>query len=168
MPRSIRFVTQYPVDPLSPCGAVTTIPCPKISPEEYLNDAERWDPVRFYSIFGAPVPIVLARWSESIRPGPGPRFCTSHGSMIDSVLPRASATPGPSSFPLILQSWKPQARTSILTCCVATEPKRTPSFPDSRSPPCACASVHSARTRPGLSAAARVVSGAGLWYSLVQ
>jgi hypothetical protein len=35
---------------LSPCGAVTAIPCPKISQRKYLNDTESWDPstILFY------------------------------------------------------------------------------------------------------------------------
>jgi hypothetical protein len=90
-------------------------------------------PVLFHSIFGAPAIIMLAQWSEAIGPRPRPgRSCTPHGSMIDSVLLRASATPAPSSFPLFLRSWKPQVRTSILTCCIATGPIRPPSFPRSK------------------------------------
>jgi hypothetical protein len=54
-------------------------------PEKYLNDAEWWVTSTFLSIFGAPVLIVLAPWFEAIGPRP---------------ISLASATPGPSQFPV--------------------------------------------------------------------
>jgi hypothetical protein len=45
------------------------------------------------------------------------------------------------SFPLTLRNWKPQAHRSILTCCFATEPRRTPSFSPIQGLPRALAQV---------------------------
>ena len=155
MPRSIRFVTQNPVDPLSPCGAVITISCPRISQRNISTMQSAGTPARLYSIFGAPVLIVLAQCSEAIGPR---RSCTSHGSMEDSVLLRASATPGPSSFPLILCA-------SILTCCITTDTQFSPIQGLPRALVLVSTAAEPDRAYPQL---ARVVFGASLWYRSVQ
>ena len=43
-----KSVSQNPVDPLSPCGAVNTIPCPRIRNISTIQSTGA--PVRFYSI----------------------------------------------------------------------------------------------------------------------
>jgi hypothetical protein len=96
-------------------------PLPEDKPEEisqrYRELGPQYDSILF---FGAP-PTLRVRRHRSLH---GSRQRRPHHLF---GLP----LPGPSSFPLTLRSWKPQAHTSIFDC-IATEPRRTHRFPRSK------------------------------------
>jgi hypothetical protein len=120
-----KFASQNPVGPLSLYGTVTTILCPRIRNVSTMQSAET--PVRFYSILWCSCP-------DSTRPVVrSNRTKTLAKTLLQlAIIAIAVYMLGPSSFPLTSRSWKSQTRTLILTCCIATEPRRTPNCPQSK------------------------------------
>ena len=88
------------------CGAVTTMPCPRIS-QRNISTIERWDPSKILFYFFL---VLLLHFAFVV---------IAVYMVLDSVVLIGLPLPGPSSFLLILRSWKPQGSPKISSVIVS-------------------------------------------------
>ena len=132
---------------------------PQDKSEEYLNDAERWDPsmILLFFVYSCPNntrPVVRSNGAKA-RAKTLLHFIWFYN--------RQRRPPGFRhtrfvQFPAKLKTPSTYINFDLLR---RNRTKTSTQFSPIQGLPCACASVHSGRIRPRLSAVARVISGAG-------